>query len=137
MAFLKAVKTRQIKKCIQHKKREFNSSLWLKISSVLRRGPSCLHFFPALCLCFGEMCPDVEFVGPKFNAGAHTPHKDTFPLNKYCRGYPAKSQPQNTVRSLRKPSVDRAVAPFLPVSIPTVLPLARWAAVIIWARSRS
>lgn len=56
--------------------------------------------------------------GPR--AGARASRKDAFPLNKYVTVYPAALQPVNAPRRLRKPSTDRPVLPFLPVSIPTV-----------------
>lgn len=52
----------------QKKKRKkyFNSSLWSKVLSVLRRGPSCLLCLLAQCLhCSGERCPCMEPFGFK------------------------------------------------------------------------
>lgn len=50
----------------------------------------------------------------------HGKKKKKNPLNKYGRVYPAEFQPVNAPGRLRKPSADRTVLPFLPVSIPTV-----------------
>lgn len=66
MAFLKAIKTRQIKKCIQHKKRILFQSV---IKGVVRVKERSLCLLCSLAQCLhraGKRCPGVELLPFEF-----------------------------------------------------------------------